>query len=78
MKTETLEFLLIDRAMRELPPATAELLDEYLAQNPAAARSAEPVFATLELARQAVAVPREMPSRPLALAELRPAPARPR
>lgn len=55
MKPETLEALLLDRALGELPPETGELLDAYLAQNPAAADRAESYRATTALARQALA-----------------------
>jgi hypothetical protein len=67
MKPENLETLLLDRALGELPPAVLELLDEHLTQNPAAARQADTLTATLQLARQAVAMPSEIPQRPLAL-----------
>lgn len=70
MKPELLETLLLDRALGELPPAVAALLDAHLAQSPAAARRAAELDATLQLARSAVAVPRETP-RPLDLARLR-------
>jgi anti-sigma factor RsiW len=63
MKAETLETLLLDRALGELPPEVAELLDEHLAQNAAAAQQAETLAATLRLTRQAVAGPLEAPRR---------------
>ena len=65
MKPENLETLLLDRALGELPPATRELLEEYLMRNPAASRQADTLAATLQLARQAVALPPEIPQRPL-------------
>jgi hypothetical protein len=71
MNPENLETLLLDRALGELPPAVTELLDEYLTRNSDAARQADTLTATLQLARQAVAMPRETPPRPLALATLR-------
>ena len=71
MKPENLEILLLDRALGELPPAATELLDEYLTRNSDAARQADTLTATLQLARQAVALPRETLQRPLALDTLR-------
>ena len=65
MKSENLETLLLDRALGELPPAVRELLDEYLTRNSDAAREADALAATLQLARQAVALPPETPRRPL-------------
>jgi anti-sigma factor RsiW len=65
MKPENLETLLLERALGELPPATRELLEEYLARNPDAAREADTLTDTLQLARQAVALSPEMPQRPL-------------
>ena len=40
MKTETLETLLIDRALGALSPEVAELLESHLIQNPDAVRHA--------------------------------------
>jgi len=54
MKTENLEALLIDRGVGELAPATAELLDEYLASNPAAAAKARELSDMLGLAGEAM------------------------
>jgi len=71
MKLENLESLLLDRALGELPPAVLELLDEHLAQNSAASRQAETLAATLQLARQAVALPPGISPRPLAWDKLR-------
>jgi len=65
MKPENLETLLLDRALGELPPAVMELLDEHLTRNPDAAHHADTLTATLQLARQAVALPHEMTQRPL-------------
>jgi hypothetical protein len=53
MKPETLESLLLDRALGELSPPVAALLDEHLARDHAAARQAEVLAATLQLARRA-------------------------
>ena len=71
MKPEDLEALLLDRALGELSPAVRELLDEYLMGNPDATRHADTLTATLQLARQAVALPPEMPQRPLEMDTLR-------
>jgi anti-sigma factor RsiW len=71
MKPENLETLMLDRALGELPPAVMELLDEYLTRNPDAGRHADTLTATLQLARQAVALPPETPQRPLEMDTLR-------
>lgn len=63
MKPETLESLMIDRALNELQPEVGELLDAYLAQNPAAAAGVAQIEDTMRLARQAVPVPEEVPQR---------------
>ncbi|HVS53785.1 MAG TPA: hypothetical protein VHD62_15625 [Opitutaceae bacterium] len=55
MKTENLEMLLLDRALGQLAPEVAEMVDEHLARDPAAARCAEEWAATLQLARATVA-----------------------
>jgi hypothetical protein len=57
MKTETLDALLIDRALGALSPEVAELLENYLIQNPDAARQASSLLSTVQLARTAVATP---------------------
>lgn len=57
MKPETIESLLIDRALNEVSPEVVELLDAYLAQNPSAAAGVAQIGDAIELARQAVAVP---------------------
>ncbi len=57
MKTETLEALLIDRALGALSPEVAELLENHLVQNPGAARQADGLAATVQLARTAAAGP---------------------
>jgi|GEM_PF-1033496 len=59
MKPETLESLLIDRAMNELQPEVAELLDVYLAQNPLAGAGVARIGDVIELAQQAAAIPDE-------------------
>lgn len=71
MKPETLEVLLLDRAMGELPPEVVELLETHLTHNPEAARQADQWASTLQLARQAVAMVPEVPRRPLAVERLR-------
>ena len=55
MKPESLESLLIDRALGELPPEVKELLDAHLAANPGAARQAEAWARTWRVARRAAA-----------------------
>ena len=57
MKTENLEALLIDRALGELPPATTELLDEYLMRNPAVSKEAEEFTHTLGIAEKVLRIP---------------------
>jgi anti-sigma factor RsiW len=71
MKPETLDALLLDRAIGELPAEVAELLETHLARDPDAARQAEKLAATIQLARQAVAMAPEQPRRPLAVERLR-------
>jgi hypothetical protein len=70
MKPETLEVLLVDRALGELPPEVVELLESHLAHNPEAARQADQLAFTLQLARQAGAMEHEVPGRPLAVERL--------
>jgi hypothetical protein len=67
MKPENLESLLLDRALGQLAPEVADLLDEHLRQNPAAAARAATLGATLDLARRAVAVPASAPTTPAPL-----------
>jgi hypothetical protein len=55
MKTETLEALLIDRALGALSPEVAELIETHMVQNPDAIRQANSLEATVQLARTAVA-----------------------
>lgn len=69
MKPEMLDPLLLDRALGELSPEVAALLDEHLAQNPAAARRASEFSSSIPLARAAVATPPATP-RPLDVARL--------
>jgi hypothetical protein len=57
MKTETLEALLIDRALGALSPEVAELLENYLIQNPDAAQKANGLESTVQLARTVAASP---------------------
>jgi hypothetical protein len=57
MKTETLEALLIDRALGALSSEVAELLENYLIQNPDTARQANSLLSTVQLARTAMATP---------------------
>ena len=71
MNLENLESLLLDRALGELPPAVAELLDEHLARDPSAAQQAAAFTATLQLARRAAAVPAAASLPPLATTRLR-------
>ncbi len=71
MKTETLEALLVDRALGALPPEAGELLEAHLACDPEAARQAAGMEETIRLARQAVALPRPLPAPPLSCAQLR-------
>lgn len=70
MKPETLEALLLDHAMGELSPEVAELLETHFAHSPEAARQADRLAATVQQARQAVAVMQEAPQRPLAVERL--------
>jgi len=55
MKPETLEALFLDRALGELSPEAAELLDAWSQQHPAEAAKAATISATLSLAREATA-----------------------
>jgi|SRR5678815_2652061 hypothetical protein len=57
MKTETLEALLIDRALGHLTPEMDELLAEHLAANPATARLAAELQETVTLAVAALKRP---------------------
>ena len=59
MKTETLEALLIDRALGHLTPEMDELLGEHLAANPDTARLAAELQETVTLA--VVALKRPLP-----------------
>jgi hypothetical protein len=54
MNPETLERLLIDRHLGELPSDASDLLDAYVAQNPSAAAAQARVQLALDLARRAM------------------------
>ncbi|MBL9203733.1 MAG: hypothetical protein JNN01_01510 [Opitutaceae bacterium] len=54
MKPEHLESLLLDRALGELSPAVADLLEAHLARDPEAARRAADFDVTVGAARQAL------------------------
>ena len=71
MKPELLETLLLDRALGELAPEVAALLDAHLAQHPDAAHRATELAATLSLAHTATATPAAAPHRPLDVTRLR-------
>jgi anti-sigma factor RsiW len=71
MKPELLESLLTDRAVGELAPGVAALLDDYLGGHPDAARLAAEWTASADLARRAVALPQTAPRRALDLSRLR-------
>jgi anti-sigma factor RsiW len=71
MKTETLEALLLDHALGELSPEVAELLETHLTHNPEAARQADGLTSTVQLAQQAMAVKQEAPRRSLSVERLR-------
>lgn len=71
MTPEMLKPLLLDRALGELTPEVAALLDAHLARDPDAARQAAEYEATLRFARDAVAAPNTPPRRPLDLDLLR-------
>ncbi len=61
MDAQTMERLLLDRALGTMPPDTAALLDAYLAEQPAAAAEAERWAATTQLAGLALEGDRESP-----------------
>lgn len=52
MKKESLDMLLVDRALGELSPEVAELLEEYFATHPNAAVSAHEVEEVLDRVRE--------------------------
>ena len=61
---ETLESLLLDRALHHLSPEVTALLDAHLAQDPAAAAEAQALAETIALAKSALApstAPRPLP-----------------
>ncbi|MBI5381085.1 MAG: hypothetical protein HZA31_04225 [Opitutae bacterium] len=68
MKTENLEALLLDRALGELRPEVAELLDEHLASRPELAAQAAALADTVQTARSAVAAPTPVNLPPLVVA----------
>ncbi len=74
MKPESLDALLTDHCLGELTPEAAELLQEHLARDPAAAQRAQELEATLAWARKATAITLERPERPLAAVAVAPAP----
>jgi hypothetical protein len=57
MKNETLERLLLDRALGQLAPDLEELLEEQCAMNPAAARSAEEFAEAVTWAKRVITRP---------------------
>jgi len=59
MKPETLDALLIDRALGALSPEVDELLESYLVRNPDAVRQAGSLASVVQLARTAVGGPVE-------------------
>lgn len=71
MRPESLEALLLDHALGQLSPEVTELLANHLARTPEAAKQAEGLASTLQIARQATALTLEAPRRPLALERLR-------
>lgn len=54
MKPETLDALLVDRELGELPPDVTELLDAYLELAPAARREANVMTQTVRTTREAI------------------------
>ncbi len=54
MKPESLNALLIDRELGELPPEAIELLDTWLAEHPELAGDIRPIRRTLETTRAAI------------------------
>jgi anti-sigma factor RsiW len=64
MNPATLDSLLIDRELGELPAPVVELLDAYLTGDPAAAQRAAACRATVDLARRASSAPSPMASAP--------------
>jgi len=71
MNPEMLETLLLDRALGELTPEVAALLEAEIARTPGAARRAAEIDATLQLAGDAIAMPNLPPHRALDTAHLR-------
>lgn len=54
MKPQSLQALLIDRELGELPPDTVELLDAWLAEHPESATGIPPLRRTLETTTAAI------------------------
>lgn len=71
MKDEILDALLHDHALGALSPEVTALLEEHLAQNPAASHRAASVQETVRLARAALATPLPRPQRSLDVGRLR-------
>jgi anti-sigma factor RsiW len=69
MNPEILERLVIDRALGELPPDAATLLDAYLEGNAEMADTAREIEATMQLAKQAL-----KETRPVKLPIMQPVP----
>lgn len=57
MNTDTLQRLLVDQQLDELPPDTAELLDAYVAENPDCLRLRTELTSTLKLIEQTFCTP---------------------
>jgi len=66
MKTESLESLLLDRALGELAPEVEELLDAHLERDPAAACRAQALADTVQCGRRALAPRAEELPHPIA------------
>lgn len=62
MKPENLESLLLDRALGQLSPEVADLLEAHLATEPLAARRAESLGRAVGQARHAVTVMTDLPA----------------
>lgn len=71
MNDETLDALLIDRALGELAPEVDALLAAYLAHEPDHAARAQRLAGTIELARVAAAADATAPRRPTKLPKWR-------
>ncbi len=74
MNSETLQRLLIDRRLNELPPDTRALLDDYLRDKPEAEEMSANIDGVIDLAQRAVTTPtpaRILPLNPATLAMTR-------